>query len=202
MVHGCQKRVVGAGSLHMLGLHRGCRGVLLVGRSLFLSSRAGGNSTSAAVIADMVHRGDVDYGFVVNIVNVRDVHIIHRGVVEEGAVIPISASVTDTAIAEAVVDAAIEADLRAPVAAIPGECIAAPAPVAGSPEQASLRRCHPRTRHPEITFIAIGPVAGRPQITIGGGHGLLVHRQRGRSHGDRHGELRESDGRYGQYQKS
>src|SRR5208283_2182709 len=44
LVHGRQKRVVGAGSVHMLALHRSCRRVLLVHRSLFHGGRSGGNS--------------------------------------------------------------------------------------------------------------------------------------------------------------
>ena len=55
VVHGCQERVVGTGSVHMLGLQRRWRPVLLVCRGLFCSGRSGGNSTLAAVIADMVH---------------------------------------------------------------------------------------------------------------------------------------------------
>ena len=104
--------MVGTGSVHMLGLHRRWRRVLLVCRCLFCSGRASGNSTLAAVIADMVHRGVVDYGLVVDIVNVRDVHVIHRAVVVEGSVIPISAFIADTTVAEAIVDATVEADLR------------------------------------------------------------------------------------------
>src|SRR5208282_2346176 len=55
LVHGRQERVVGTGSVHMRGLHRGCRRVLPVHRSLFCSGWSSGNSTLAAVIADMVH---------------------------------------------------------------------------------------------------------------------------------------------------
>src|SRR5208337_2325200 len=160
---------------------------------LLCSGRTSANSTLAAVIADMVHRGFVDYGFVVNIVNVRDVHVVHRGVVVEGPVIPISAFIAD-----AVVDATVEADMRPPVAFIPREGTAAPAPITGSPEEANFGSHHPRTRHPEVALITISPVAGRPQITVRGDHGLLVHRQRGRSDRDRHAELRRRDGRYGQ----
>src|ERR1019366_5930879 len=104
-VHGRQECVVGTGSVHMLGLQRRWRAVLLVCRCLFCPGRAGVNSTGAAVITDMVHSGVVDYGPVVNIVNVPDVHVVHRAVVVEGPVIPISAFIADTTIAEAVVDA-------------------------------------------------------------------------------------------------
>jgi hypothetical protein len=176
VVYGRQKCVVGAGSVHMLGLQCRWLPVLLVCRGLFCRGRSGANSTGAAVIADMVHRGVVDYGLVVNVVNVGDVHVIHRAVVVEGSVIPISTLVADTTIAEAVVDATVESHVRTPVAAIPGVGVAAPTPIAGGPEQANLGSHHPGTRHPEVTLIAISPVAWRPQITVSGGHGLLVNR--------------------------
>ncbi len=144
-------------------------------RGLFCSGRAGGNSTTAAVIADMVH-GGVNYGLVVNIVNDRDVHVIHCGVVVEGPVVPISASIANPTIAEAVVDATVEADLLAPVAFVPSVGVVAPTPVTRSPEQTCFRRLRPRTWHPKVAFISVRPVAGRPQITGSGDHGLFVHR--------------------------
>src|ERR1700674_3213731 len=109
-----------------------CRSMTLVCRGRFCCGRAGISSTSATVIADMVHCGVVDYGLVVNIVNVRDVHVVHRAVVVESSVIPISTLIADTTIAEAVVDATVEADMRTPVAAIPSIGVAAPTPITGS----------------------------------------------------------------------
>src|ERR1017187_10387844 len=162
VVHGRQECMVGAGSVHMLGLQFHWRPVLLVCRCLFCLGRAGANSTRAAVIADMVHGGVIDHGLVVNIVNVRGVHVIHRAVVAEGSVIPISAFIADTTIAEAVVDAAVEADMRAPIAFIPGVGVAAPTPIPGSPEEANFGSHDPGTRHPEVAIITIAPVAGCP----------------------------------------
>src|SRR5580692_8685797 len=123
--------------------------------TLFCCGRASSNSTGAAVIADTVDRGVVDYGLVVNIVNVCDVDVVHGAVVVEGSVIPISTLVADTTIAEAVVDATVEADVRTPIAAIPSIGVAAPTPITGSPEQAKCGRRHPRTRHPKVALITI-----------------------------------------------
>jgi len=201
LVHRREKRVIGACRLHMLSLERGWLRVLRMRISLLRRGRTRTDSSRAAVVADMVHRGGIDYGLAVNIVNHCSVHVIHRGVVAEVSVIPISASVARTAVAEAVVHAAVKADFRAPIAAIPGVGIAAPTPIARSPEQARFRRLHPRARNPEIAFIAISPVARSPQVAIGGNHRLLIHRQRRRSDGDRYAELRERSGRYGHDQK-
>jgi hypothetical protein len=199
VVHGRQECVVGTGSLHMLGLQRRWRPVLLMCRCLLCLGRAGGNSTGAAVIADMVHPSVVDYGLVVNVVNAGDVHVVHRTVVVKLSVLPTSALIAETTIAKAVVDPTVEADLRTPVAVIPHVGVAAPAPITGSPEQTNLGSHHPRTRHPEVAFIPVSPVAGRPQITGGRYHGLCVHRERGRSDHDRNRELRERGARYSQY---
>src|ERR1035441_343923 len=114
----------------------------------------------------MVHRRVVDYGFVVNIVNARAADIIYRAVVAEGPIVPIPAFIAGPTIPKTVVDATVEADLRTPVADIPGIGIAAPTPITWSPEQANFGSHYPRTRHPEVSLIAISPVAGRPQITI------------------------------------
>ena len=175
VVHGRQECVVGTGSLHMLGLQRRWRPVLLVFRCFFCLGRAGGNSTGAAVIADIVHPSVVDYGPVVNVVNAGDIHVVHRTVVVKLSVLPTSALIAGTTIAKAVVDPTVEADLRTPVAVIPAIGVAAPAPITGSPEQTNLGSHHPRTRHPEVAFIPISPVAGGPDIPGGGHHGLCVH---------------------------
>ena len=176
VVHGRQECVVGTGSLHMLGLQGRLLPVLLVCRCLFCLGRAGSNPAGTAVVADMVHGSVVDYRLVVNIVNVRDVDVIHRAVVVEGSVIPIAALIADTAIAVPVVDATVETDLRTPVATIPSVGISAPTPITRGPEQAHRGGHHPGTRHPKVAFTPISPVSRRPDITGGGGHRLRVHR--------------------------
>jgi len=90
VVHRGQKCVVGAGSAHMLRLHRGGLRVSIARRNLIRGVRTSIDSTSAAVVADMVDRSVVDDGLGVNM-NVGDVNVIHRTVVVEGSVIPISA---------------------------------------------------------------------------------------------------------------
>jgi hypothetical protein len=137
----------------------------------------------------------------INIMKVAAAHVIYRAVVIEGAVIPVATFISHTAVAIAIIHAAIKADFCTPVAFVPGVATITPTPIAGSPEQANFGSHHPRARHPEVAFIAIGPIARRPYITVGGRHRLGVNRQCGRSDRDGHRELRERCGRYGQYEK-
>src|ERR1039458_1151991 len=174
----------------------------LMCRGLFRSGWASGCSPGSAVVANAVSRPFVDYGLLVSVVKAPYIYVIHRAVVTEFIVSPVSAFVAGTTVAIAVVDAAIEADGGTPVAVIPGVGVAAPTPITGSPEQANLGSHDPRTRHPEIAFITIGPVAGRPQITALRTNRLRVRYQFGRSDRDRHAELRQRGGRYGQDKKS
>src|SRR5580658_5233432 len=124
----------------MLSLSSHGRCMLLLCSRIFFRCGARRYPTFAAVIADFVFRGVVGYGLVVNIVNVRVVHVIHRAVVVKLSVIPISTFIAETSIAEAVVDATVEADVRTPVAAIPSKANTAPTPITGSPEQANCGR--------------------------------------------------------------
>src|SRR5580698_3379383 len=176
--------------------------MLLACCGFFCRGGAGVDPASAAVIAHIVDGGIVDDGLVVNVGNVGFADVIHREVVAEGSIVPISAFIADTTVAEAIVDATVEADMRAPVAAIPGEGAAAPSPITGGPEQAHRGRLHVRTRHPEVAFTPVTPVARRPQISCAGEDGLFIDRQPRWSDLHRYCELRKQNGRYGQDQKS
>src|SRR5712692_4093488 len=105
---------VGSGRLRVLNLNRDRRNMSLMRRSLLLRCRTRVDSAVAAVEADARLRV-VDHRLVVNVVNDRDVHVVHRLVVEEAIVVPTSAFVTFTKIAEAIVDPAIETDYRTPI---------------------------------------------------------------------------------------
>ena len=77
MVHRCPLLWVVAGSFLMLSLSGYGRNVSLsLSRFLFRGS-ARRDSTVAAVVADAVHRGVVDHGGVVNVVNIGDVDIVY-----------------------------------------------------------------------------------------------------------------------------
>jgi hypothetical protein len=183
----------------MPGLHGGGLDVVLTHGNFFSSGRPGGDSASASVKADAVHAGVVDYCPVVNVVNVGDVHVVHCAVVVEGAVVPVSALIADTPIAEAVIDAAIETDMRPPVAGVPDIEAFTPTPIARGPEKTYFGSQHPRTRHPVIAILAVGPVTWRPNIALTWAYRLHVDRQHRRSNRDRHENAGERCGRQGQH---
>src|SRR5580658_5594136 len=123
----------------------------LMGRGLFCGSRSSGRSTVSAVVADVVSRPLVAYGFFIRVVKVP-IHVIHRSVVAELVVSPVSTLVAITTVAIAVVNAAVESDSRAPVAGVPGVRVAAPTPVTRRPQHANHGRLDPCARHPVIAF--------------------------------------------------
>src|SRR5579872_552792 len=138
-------------------------------RSLFFRPRTRIDPTIAAVVADPIHCGGVvDHGCVVNVVNVGDVHVVHRTVVIELSVLPPATLVALSEVSVAVTDSAIEADLLPPVALIENITIATPTPIGWSPEQAGFWGHHPRTGHPVVivVIVSVSPVPGRPEITI------------------------------------
>src|SRR5271166_5955936 len=94
----------------------GCRRNMPRPRSGFFSGTGpGGDSTGTTVIADVVCRVDVD-GLAVSVVKVSATNIIHICVVAELVVTPVAALVAEATIAVAIVDAAVEADFRTPIA--------------------------------------------------------------------------------------
>src|SRR6266851_6564284 len=160
--------------------------MLLTQRGLLLGVGAGLHAAGAAVVADAVVVVVHDNGLVVDVVNVRDVDVVHGTVVGEGSVAPVAALIPDAAVAEAVVHAAVEADMRTPIACVEDVSAAAPSPVPGGPEIAHHRRPYPNARNPVVAVRPIRPVARCPEIAISRAERLRIDRQYGRCgvHGD------------------
>ena len=94
-------------------------------------------------------------------------------VVVEAAAAPVSAIEAYAEVAEAVVDAAIIADVGAPVAGVP-EVAVVITPVAWGPEGSCVGSCDPGALNPLVAVSGPGPVAGSPDVAVAGGRGLLV----------------------------
>src|SRR5579862_6049251 len=122
-------------SLNVLCLH--CRGRnVTFARCRFLClcrCRLRSDTALSAVVAD-ASRIVVDHRRVVNVRHIRDVYVIYAAVVIELITAPISALVASAGVAEAIRNAAIEAHGGSPVAFMPDEGVAAPAPVSGCPQ--------------------------------------------------------------------
>src|SRR5262249_44801299 len=77
-----------------------------------------------------------------------------------------SAHKSNSTVSESVVHATIEADMRAPITGMKHIHAFVPAPIAWRPQHARLRRRHPYSWHPVISFIAVSPIARRPHVTL------------------------------------
>jgi hypothetical protein len=126
----------------------------------------------------------------VSVVNDGRIHLRDGRIVREASAPPLASEKPNSTIAEAVVNATVEADGRSPVAGIKGVNSVHEAPPRRCPEQAYLRRGHPDTRYPVIARIPVSPVARIPKVSVDRTRRLYIHRQcRGRDR-DRHSYAR------------
>ena len=134
-----------------------------------------------AVVADPV----VDYRFIdddhIALVHIGDVDIgdvVHSTVVGEIISAPVAALVAHADIAEAIIDAAVKADIASPVAAMEAITPAYESPISGSPESTLIRWLRPGAGHPIVATRTPAPISGRPEITGRGDRRLLILRHR------------------------
>jgi len=159
--------------------------MVLVHRGNFRRARLNANAAVTSVVADAVGRlravVDVVYDDVALIVVANAGADVGDGaVVVEIIALPVASEEAEADVAEAVVYAAIEADVRTPISAVEAIVHAAPAPVRRSPEGAIIWRRNPFAGNPVIAVIAPAPVAGGPEIVGVGSGRLIVFRQRRR----------------------
>jgi hypothetical protein len=109
-----------------------------------------------------------------------DVHIVVGAVVVEMAATPVAADVADADVAKAVIDTAIEADMRTPVATVKAVVVVPVAPIAGGPESALVGSLNPPAGHPVVARWRISPVARGPEVAVAGSRRLVVIGQRRR----------------------
>src|SRR5208283_3793540 len=169
--------------MFMLGLRGQRRGVRFIRVAFFFASRPRLNAAIAAVERDMiaVH----DHVALVDVPHIDDVDVHDGPVIEEAAATPLAAPEADTAVAETVVNAAIETNVRSPIAGVPGIKATAPSPVPGGPEHAD-RRHDPCAGNPIVAAVVIpGPIAGGPEVSGTGADGLGIDGQSGRADADR-----------------
>src|SRR5580700_962739 len=167
-------------------------------RRHFRGSRARVDAAAASVKADAIHACViVDHCAVIYVVHVGDVHVVHAAVVEEMAAVPVAAFVAEAAVAETVVNAAVEADVRAPISGVPEISAATPTPVARRPQESDFRCDYPRAGDPIVAIRSVGPITRRPDVAISRAGRLHINRQLRRSDGDGDSKARRSGGRHG-----
>src|ERR1700722_19591451 len=101
----------------MLRLRSDRRNVTFMLEGLLLRCRARLDTAVAAVIADSILRPVYDCS-VVDIVYLGDVHIHHSSVVEKVSAVPAAACEAHAEVTEAVINAAVEPDMRPPEALV------------------------------------------------------------------------------------
>ena len=186
----CIVGAVLAGKARLLYLRLRRLNVGLAGITPLLRCRLRGNAIRTTVEAGaIVHdRRVVDVGVVhIGVVNHSRVHIHHRGVVGKHSAAPLAAAESHTAISETVIHAAVEADMVAPVAAMPLIHTAiTPSPVSRRPQQPRLRSNHPCSGNPEISAVSVVcPVSRRPDVVRFRANRLNIYGQRRRLDGNR-----------------
>src|SRR5258708_5860523 len=115
---GSRPRFVRAGFVG-LALTRWDRDVALRGPRLFRGGRRHLNPAFTAVVTDSVHGDVIDHGLVVDIGDVRGGYIVHCAVVVQTAALPVAAFVAPANVTVAVIDPAVEPNVRPPVAEMP-----------------------------------------------------------------------------------
>jgi len=177
-------------SLLMLHLSTGCCYVPLTRSSFLFRRRPCCDATLSTVVADARDIHIVHHRTGVDVAHVCDVYVVDRTIVVELPVLPVAAVVASAGIPVAVIDAAVVADLRPPVAGMPVEGANAPSPIARRPQVAVLRRQHPGSGNPVIAIGAVSPITRRPDVTLRWARRLRVNRQWRRRKADTDVDLR------------
>src|SRR5579862_1081622 len=127
-----QRRIPRRG-VHVFNLLRRGGRVRIAGGGELRCCRPCGETAVPAIEADI--RNVVHHDrFVVDVDDCYAAEVVDGAVVKESTVAPIAPLIANAVIAEAVVDAAIEPDLRSPIAGVEEVDTVIPAPIAGSPE--------------------------------------------------------------------
>ena len=111
---------------------------------------------------------------VVCVVDRAHVDVVVHAVIEEVAAVPVAAFVAEADVAEAVIDAAVETDVQAPMSGIKEIAAAVEPPIARRPKRGCVGWLDPCSRHPVIAARAPGPIARSPNVAVSGRGRLIV----------------------------
>jgi hypothetical protein len=152
-------------------------GYLLSGRGSVLNAAGTAAIGDAVAVGDCIslHTCPVDIGGVDRVL----IHVHDRGVVSKLVAAPLAADESDALIAEAIVHAAVVANVTAPVAPMKPVAAAVPVPVIRRPKRTVIRSLYPGSGHPVVValILIVGPVAGHPHQVGLGADRLLIDGQ-------------------------
>ncbi|AOB39933.1 hypothetical protein BBB43_14720 [Bordetella parapertussis] len=169
---------VTAGLAGVVALHVGGRRVALARGGHLARVGAPLDAARSAVVADAAPVDVLDdHPAFVDVGDARDVHIGDGAVVIEAVAVPVAAYVAEADVAIAVVDAAVKADVRTPIAAPPPVVAGIVGPVARRPQRARVGRQHPDAGHPVEPQGVERPIARHPDVAVARHGRLLVDRQ-------------------------
>jgi hypothetical protein len=134
----------------MLNLRGYRRSALFMQYRHFGSRWAPVNAASAAVITNVVGRGEVFNRVAVNVVNNVDIYVGYRRVIGEGTAIPVTTVIPLSGISKTIIHAAIKADMRSPVSVIQAIASVVKAPVRRRPQSSGPGSNHPDAGSPVI----------------------------------------------------
>src|SRR5271156_1176844 len=133
MIRAGEQRPGFAGRFPLLHLCRDCRSVRFMGVRHLLRSRPNRDSALAAIERNVGSIVDDDRAVHVDVRDGGGIYVHHGGVVKELSAAPFAAIKSVAAVTEAIVNAAVESNLRSPVTGIPGIGTVIPAPISGRP---------------------------------------------------------------------
>jgi hypothetical protein len=133
MVFSGKESLVSARRSLVLKLRRNSRYVLLVRCCLLFRRGPNRRSTAASIEADPCCIRIYDDGFLIDIGDRNATKIVDRPIVGEDTVVPSAALVSNSAVAEAVIDSAVKADVRSPLSGVPYIDAVPPAPITWCP---------------------------------------------------------------------
>lgn len=180
MVDAGELSLVGTGSMLILHLRLHWRSVFFMASRQFRGAGSHRQSTLPAGKADTRRAPVFTDRMAVDVVHDCDVDVVDRTVVVKMAALPVAALVADTHVAEAVVDSAVVADVRTPVASVKSVMVMPVAPVARGPESPLIGSLNPHAGYPVVAALTPCPVPRRPEIVVARSLRLVVVGQRRR----------------------
>ena len=169
--------------LHMLCLQSGRPRMAFTRCRLVRRTRASGDAVRP-VEAGAGARVATGHRPVVGILYMHVAEIVGGAIVGIFIAVPLATLIPRAAVAVAVIDPAVIADMAAPIAVVEHVDAIAPAPIARRPKHADRGWQHPGAGHPVVIAVAIRPIAGGPHVTQLRHRRLHVNRQHRRRHGD------------------